>query len=97
MNSLSWGILGTGRIAGIFAKQLAQSKTGKLIAVGSRSQASADKFTAEYRVPRGYSTYEALLAIPTCKQSTLRHRILRMPSGVSMPPQPANTFSAKNR
>jgi len=62
MNSLSWGILGTGRIAGIFAKQLAQSKTGKLIAVGSRSQASADKFTAEYRVPRGYSTYEALLA-----------------------------------
>jgi predicted dehydrogenase len=62
MNSLSWGILGTGRIAGIFAKQLSQSKTGKLAAVGSRSQASADKFTAEYRVPRGYSTYDALLA-----------------------------------
>src|SRR5882724_823597 len=62
MNSLSWGILGTGRIAGIFAKQLSQSKTGKLAAVGSRSQASADKFTTEYRVPRGHNTYEALLA-----------------------------------
>ncbi len=61
MNSLSWGILGTGRIAGIFAKQLSQSKTGKLVAVGSRSQASVDKFTAEYRVPRGHNTYEALL------------------------------------
>jgi len=62
MNSLSWGILGTGRIAGIFAKQLSQSKTGKLAAVGSRSQASADRFTAEHRGPRGHSTYEALLA-----------------------------------
>lgn len=62
MNSLSWGILGTGRIAGLFAKQLFQSKTGKVAAVGSRSQASADKFTTEYRVPCGYSTYDELLA-----------------------------------
>jgi len=61
MNSLSWGILGTGRIAGVFAKQLSQSRIGKLAAVGSRSQAGADKFLAEFRVPRGYSTYEALL------------------------------------
>ena len=62
MNSLSWGILGTGRIAGVFAQQLSQSKTGKLIAVGSRTQASADKFVAEYHVPRGHDTYGALLA-----------------------------------
>jgi predicted dehydrogenase len=62
MNSLSWGILGTGRIAGIFAKQLSQSKTGKLAAVGSRSQASADRFTAEYRVAQSHGSYEALLA-----------------------------------
>ena len=61
MNLLSWGILGTGRIGGVFARQLSQSKTGKLAAVGSRSRASADKFAAEYRVPRSYSTYEALL------------------------------------
>jgi predicted dehydrogenase len=62
MNSLSWGILGTGRIAGIFAKQLSQSKTGKLAAIGSRSQASADRFAAEYRVARSHGSYEALLA-----------------------------------
>jgi len=64
MNSLSWGILGTGRIAGIFAGQLAQSKTGKLVAVGSRSQASADKFAAEHGVTRRHGSYEALLGDP---------------------------------
>jgi predicted dehydrogenase len=64
MDSLSWGILGTGRIAGIFARQLSQSKTGKLVAVGSRTQASADKFTTEHHAPRGHSTYDALLADP---------------------------------
>src|ERR1017187_5354902 len=64
MNSLSWGILSTGRIAGIFAKQLSQTKTGRLIAVASRSQANADKFAAEYRVPHRHGSYEALLADP---------------------------------
>lgn len=64
MNSLSWGILSTGRIAGIFAKQLSQSKTGKLAAVGSRSQPNADKFAAEFKVPRSHASYDALLADP---------------------------------
>ncbi len=64
MNSLSWGILGTGRIAGVFAQQLSQSKTGKLVALGSRSQGGADKFAAEYHVPRVHASYEALLADP---------------------------------
>jgi predicted dehydrogenase len=64
MNSLSWGILGTGRIAGVFAKQLSQSRTGKLAAVGSRSQAGADRFLAEFHAPRGYNTYDSLLADP---------------------------------
>lgn len=65
MNTLSWGILGTGRIAGVFARQLSQSKTGRLAAVGSRSQPSADKFAAEFNVPRRHGSYEALLADPT--------------------------------
>ena len=34
---LSWGILATGRIAGLFAKGLARSRTGRLVAVGSRT------------------------------------------------------------
>lgn len=65
MNSLSWGILGTGRIAGVFAKNLPQSKTGKLAAVGSRTQISADRFAAEFNVPHCHGSYDALLADPT--------------------------------
>jgi predicted dehydrogenase len=65
MKSLSWGILSTGRIAGVFAKNLSQSKTGKLIAVASRSQAGADRFGAEFGAPRCHGSYQALLDDPT--------------------------------
>jgi predicted dehydrogenase len=64
MNSLSWGILSTGRIAGIFAKNLPQSKTGKLVAVASRSQTSADRFGAEFGISRCHGNYQALLDDP---------------------------------
>ncbi len=61
---LRWGILATGRIAGTFAKGLAESKTGELVAIGSRSVESAERFGAEYGVVRRHSSYEALLADP---------------------------------
>jgi predicted dehydrogenase/aryl-alcohol dehydrogenase-like predicted oxidoreductase len=63
-DKLAWGILGTGRIAGIFAKGMAESTTGRLVAVGSRSQESADKFGDEYNIPKRYGAYEAMLADP---------------------------------
>jgi len=61
-----WGILSTGRIAGVFARGLKESKTGTLVAVGSRSAVSADKFGNEFAVPAGHrhASYEALLADP---------------------------------
>jgi predicted dehydrogenase len=59
---LNWGLISTGRISGTFARGLAHSKTGKLLAVGSRTQEAADKFGKEHDVPRCYSSYEALLA-----------------------------------
>jgi predicted dehydrogenase/aryl-alcohol dehydrogenase-like predicted oxidoreductase len=62
--SLSWGILGTGKIARAFARELPHSQTGKLLAVGSRTQESADTFAAEFAIPRAYGSYEALLADP---------------------------------
>jgi predicted dehydrogenase/aryl-alcohol dehydrogenase-like predicted oxidoreductase len=62
MNKLNWGILSTGNIAKAFARALATSKTGKLVAVGSRSQAGADKFGDEFNVPHRHGSYEALLA-----------------------------------
>ncbi|MEI6512476.1 MAG: aldo/keto reductase [bacterium] len=61
---LNWGIIGLGGIAHRFASELPESKTGKLVAVGSRSQETADKFGAQYGVSMCYGSYEALLADP---------------------------------
>ncbi len=63
-DKLSWGILSTGRIAGIFAAGVARSESGQLAAVGSRTEESARKFAAEFGVPRAHGSYEALLADP---------------------------------
>lgn len=62
-DKLQWGIIGTGGIAHKFALGLAESRTGKLAAVGSRSLESAKKFTAEFPAT-AHTSYEALLADP---------------------------------
>ena len=62
MANLNWGIIGTGAIAKTFAHGLTQSKTGKLVAVGSRSQETADAFGDEYNVPNRHDSYDALIA-----------------------------------
>ncbi|MES2201883.1 MAG: aldo/keto reductase [candidate division FCPU426 bacterium] len=61
---LAWGIMGTGSIAHTFAKGVQHSKLGTLVAVGSRDQASADKFGAEFGLTHCHGSYEALLADP---------------------------------
>jgi predicted dehydrogenase len=61
---LGWGIISTGVIAHTVARALAQSKTGELLAVASRSAASAAQFASEFGVPRSYGSYEALLEDP---------------------------------
>jgi len=60
--SLKWGIIGTGNIAAAFAGALPGSRTGTLVAVGSRSQASADKFGEHFEAPHRHAGYEDLLA-----------------------------------
>lgn len=60
--ALTWGILGTGAIANIFARGLRESRTGRLVAVGSRSQSAADMFGEIYNIARRYGSYEKLLA-----------------------------------
>jgi predicted dehydrogenase/aryl-alcohol dehydrogenase-like predicted oxidoreductase len=59
---LAWGILGTGNIAGTFAKGLASSETGELVAVGSRTQDAADAFGTTWDIAHRHGSYEALLA-----------------------------------
>jgi predicted dehydrogenase len=63
-NLLNWGIVATGGIARAFAAGVAHSKLGRVVAAASRSQANADKFTREFRIPRAFGSYEALLADP---------------------------------
>src|SRR5688500_1557385 len=56
-----WGIMGTGSIAGAFAEGLAQCETGQLVAVGSRTDATAELCKQKYNVPRCHGNYEALI------------------------------------
>jgi predicted dehydrogenase len=61
---LNWGILSTGRIARIFATALAGSRTGRLVAVGSRTAEAAGRFAADFGGITAHASYEALLADP---------------------------------
>ncbi|MFA6962846.1 MAG: aldo/keto reductase [Opitutaceae bacterium] len=61
---LRWGILSTGRIASVFAQGVVASQTGRLVAVGSRTVESAEKFAATHAIGRVHGSYEALFADP---------------------------------
>lgn len=63
MDSLRWGIIGTGNIAHLFAKALKVAKRGRLVAVGSRSLESAKTFGAKFGVDAThcFGSYQDLL------------------------------------
>lgn len=63
-DKIRWGILGTGNIAHQFARGLAAAEDVELVAVGSRTQESADRFGEEFGVPRRHASYEALANDP---------------------------------
>ncbi len=63
MTGLRWGILATGGIAGAFASDLRTAGLD-LVAVGSRSQESADAFAARFDIAHAHASYEALVADP---------------------------------
>ncbi|CAN5450147.1 Gfo/Idh/MocA family oxidoreductase [soil metagenome] len=62
-NAVRWGILATGRIAHTFAADLALVPDATLVAVGSRSPASASAFTDTHG-GTPYGSYEELAADP---------------------------------
>jgi predicted dehydrogenase len=64
MEKIRWGILGTGNIATRFAEGLMALPDAELVAVGSRSQSSADDFGYEFDVPHRHATYAALADDP---------------------------------
>jgi predicted dehydrogenase len=61
---IRWGLLSTARIAGNFAAGLAALPDAEIVAVGSRSQESADQFADRLNIPRRHSSYEALAHDP---------------------------------
>lgn len=61
--SVRWGILATGWIADLFVKDL-QQHGHTVSAVGSRSQAGADRFAAQFGIATAHGSYEALCADP---------------------------------
>ena len=56
-----WGILGPGKIAHSFAKDLALVNGGKLVAVASRNLSRATEFANEYGAEKAFGSYEELL------------------------------------
>ncbi len=61
VNTIRWGILGTGQIAGLFARALRELPDAQLLAVGSRSRQKAEAFAREQGVTRAYASYEDLV------------------------------------
>jgi len=61
---IRWGILSTGAIARQFAQGLATAPGAELVAVGSRTQADADRFGDAFRVPHRHPNYQALADDP---------------------------------
>lgn len=57
---VNFGIIGLGKIAHHFAKDLALIDSARLWAVASRSQGKAENFAKEYGVENAYSSYDAL-------------------------------------
>jgi len=60
MKKVRWGILGTGTIAHKFASDLRLVDNAELVAVGSRSPETAEKFADELGIPLRFGSYEEL-------------------------------------
>jgi predicted dehydrogenase len=63
-DKISWGILGTGRIAREFAEALNRLPEARLRAVASRDPAKARRFASRFGVERAYGDYRVLVEDP---------------------------------
>lgn len=61
---IRWGIVGTGNIAKIFARDMPLAEGAELVAIGSRTQEAADAFGDMFSVPRRYDSYEGIINDP---------------------------------
>jgi len=63
-DTIGWGVLGAGRIAGKFATESKLVPGTRLVAVGSRSAEKAEEFARQNGVERAYGSYAELVADP---------------------------------
>ena len=61
---LNWGLLSTARINRALIPPLRSSARNRLAAVASRTQEAADAYAREWKIDRGFGSYEALLEDP---------------------------------
>ncbi len=62
--ALRWGVIGTGRIAQTFARDVEHIDDGVLVAVGSRTRHGAELFAENFGVPNPHASYESLVSDP---------------------------------
>lgn len=87
--ALRWGVLGTGWIASRFVAALHRDTRQRVVAVGSRSVASATDFADGARVGRAHGSYADLVGDPevdvvyvaTPHNHHLRHALLALDAG----------------
>lgn len=61
---VGWGILGTGKIAVLFAEDLRHVPGASLTAVGSRGAETAEAFGRRFHIPHRHASYDALVNDP---------------------------------
>ncbi|MER5835741.1 Gfo/Idh/MocA family oxidoreductase, partial [Streptomyces sp. NPDC002130] len=59
-DTVRWGILATGGIAGAFTADLIDLPDAEVVAVASRSGESAKAFAERFGIPRAYGDWNAL-------------------------------------
>ncbi len=64
MQTVRWGVLGTGGIASAFVTDLAGVAGCEVVAVGSRSSGPAQAFAERHAVPRWHGSHDDLLGDP---------------------------------
>ena len=60
MKKIRWGLIGAGRIAHQFARDMSFVPNGVLSAIGSRSKVAAEAFGAQYDIPHRFDDYQSL-------------------------------------
>lgn len=72
-DTVRWGILATGGIAERFTTDLLTLDSAEVVAVASRTEASAKAFADRFEIPRAYGEWAGLFADEVRDRISVRH------------------------